>query len=229
MTTEGKGAGAATSEPGAGAGAGAGAGKGEEGKGAAAAAGAGAGAGAGADGKGEGAGAGGGKGEEGKGGKGDEGAGAKKAPEKYTLTLPAGGRLAAGDLTRLEATARANDWTNDEAQAYLGNVDSELQEQSDRWAEETRADKDLGGEKLEATQQLTQKGIDFLFPKGDAHREGFLEFLNRGGAGNNIHVVRALARIGKQQREDGSIGGAGGGGQGPQAPEDVLYKSTPSS
>jgi hypothetical protein len=215
------GAGGSTSEAGTG---GAAAAAGEAGKGAAAA---GAAAGAtGTDGKGAGAGADGaaaatGAAATGTGKEGD-GAGGSKAPEKYTLTIPEGGRLAAGDLTHIEEIARKAGWSNEDAQAAVEEHDAALRAQSDRWSAETKADKDLGGDKLEATQQLTKAGIDFLFPAGDPHRAAFIEFLNRGGAGNNINVVRALARIGKQQREDGNISGSGGG-DAPRAPEDVLY------
>lgn len=218
------GAAAANSEGGAAA---AGAGKDDKGAGAAGAA---AGA-AGAEGKGAEAGAGGkGAGEGGAAaaaGKGKEAPAG--APEKYDLKLPEGGRLAKGDLAYIEETARKAGWTNEDAQAAIEEHNSALVAQNERWIAEVKADKDLGGDKLEATQQLTKAGIDFLFPKGDAHREEFLDFLNRGGAGNNINVVRALARIGKQQREDGNISGAGGTGDGPRSPEDVLYKTTPAS
>lgn len=219
------GAGGSTSEAGKGGAAAAGAeGKGAEGEAAKGTAAAGAGAGAeGAAGKGAGAGAD-GKGAEGAAAAGKEGAGAAAgAPEKYTLTVPEGGRLSKADLTYVEDVARKAGWSNEDAQAAVDEHDASLRAQSERWTAETKADKDLGGDKLEATQQLTKAGIDFLFPAGDPHRDAFIEFLNRGGAGNNINVVRALARIGKQQREDGNISGSGGGGDAPRAPEDVLY------
>jgi hypothetical protein len=181
---------------------------------AAAAAAAGKGAGAGADDKGD-------KGnKDGKGGTDDAAAaaaaaaaaGAKKAPDKYTLTVPEGGRLEAGDLAEIEALARANDLTQEEAAAYLADVDARVKATSDKWAAETKADPDLGGDKLAATQVLTKAAIDKLFPVGDPHRDGFIAFLGRGGAGNNINVVRALARIGQWGAEDKPVGGNSGGG-----------------
>lgn len=174
-------------------------------------------------------------GDEGKTGKGDGTetggkAGDKpKAPEKYALTIPDGGRLDEADLKYVEDAARAADMTNEQAQAWITEQDSAIKAQSDRFLAETKADKDLGGDKLEATTKLARAGIDRLFPKGDAHREGFLKFLNRGGAGNNIHVVRALARIGKLTAEDTATGGQSGGGGGNTDPASKLYDKTPAS
>lgn len=139
-------------------------------------------------------------------------AAAPAAPTAYTLTLPPGGRLDATDLKKLETIARANDWTNDEAQAYVAEKAAEIEAQAQAWAAETTADPELGGDKLAATQVLTKAGIDALFPEGDPHRDSFIAFMGRGGAGNNINVVRALARIGKMRAEDGAVGGNSGGG-----------------
>jgi len=125
-----------------------------------------------------------------------------KAPEKYELKLPEGGRLSKGDLADIEAIARANNWSNADAQAAIDEHDAALRKQSDRWLAETAADPELGGEKLAATQQRTKAAIDWAYPQGHPHREGFLEFLNRGGAGNNIHVVRFLEHVGKAITED---------------------------
>lgn len=135
-----------------------------------------------------------------------------KAPAKYELTIPDGGRLDESDLKYVEDAARKADLTNEEAQAWIIEQDNAVAEQAARFLSETKADKELGGDKLEATTKLARAGIDRLFPKGDVHRDGFLKLLNRGGMGNNIHVVRALARIGKLTAEDEATGGKGGGG-----------------
>jgi hypothetical protein len=145
------------------------------------------------------------------------------APAKYELTLPAGGRLTAGDLTRLETLARTNNLSNDDAQAFVLEQDAVLKAQADAWHAETMADKDLGGDKLAESQRLTQIVIDRIFPKGDPTREPFLEFMARGGAGNNINVVRALARIGKLMAEDGSVTGGISGVAGEKTLAQKMY------
>lgn len=148
-----------------------------------------------------------------------------KAPAKYELTIPDGGRLDESDLKYVEDAARNADMTNEEAQAWIVEQDNAVAEQAARFLAETKADKEIGGDKLEATTQLARAGIDRLFPKGDAHRDGFMKFLNRGGAGNNIHVVRALARIGKLTAEDTATGGRGGGGGEGDAASKLYDKS----
>lgn len=112
--------------------------------------------------------------------------------------------------------------TNDEAQTLIADSAAELEAQAEAWANETKADPELGGDKLATTQVLTKAGIDALYPAGDPHRDGFMAFLNRGGHGNNIHVVRTLARIGKMRAEDSSVGGSSGAGAG--AAEDERSK-----
>lgn len=154
-------------------------------------------------------------------------AAAKKAPEKYALTVPDGGRLDPSALTRLETIARENDWTNDEAQAYVAQVDNDLRTQSDEWAAQTKADKDLGGDKLAETQRLTQLAINKVFPENDPHRAEFVAFLNRGGAGNNINVVRFLARIGKMASEDGGVSGNSGGKEPDKPLAERMYPNQP--
>jgi len=129
------------------------------------------------------------------------------APEKYALTLPDGGYLEAGDLAEIEKIARANDWTNDEAQSALTEHAAALKVQSDRWLEATKADKDYGGEKLVETQRLANAVITRLRPEGHPRRDAFMRFVNRGGAFNHPEVVSFLADLGKMMGEDSATGG----------------------
>lgn len=149
-----------------------------------------------------------------------------KAPEKYALTLPEDGRLDASDLQTIEAIARKEDWTNEEAQAAVDEHLALIAQQSERFLTVTKADKDYGGEKLAETQKLARAVIDRIRPVGHARRDAFVGFLNRGGAGNHIEVVSFLADLGKLMAEDGATGGRGGGGSGkPKTAEEVLYGS----
>lgn len=133
-----------------------------------------------------------------------------KAPEKYALKLPDGGRLDESDLAEVEKVARANDWTNEEAQAAIEEHDKLVLAQSDRFLATTKADADYGGDKLGESQKLARAVIDKVRPAGHARRESFLKFVNRGGAGNHIEVVAFLADLGKLMAEDGATGGEGG-------------------
>lgn len=152
---------------------------------------------------------------------------ASKAPEKYALTLPEGGRLDKGDLSYVETLAREAGMSNEDAQAWVNEQHNAIEAQSARFLAETKADKELGGAKLPETQQLAKAAIDRIFPEGDPHRDGFLNFLRRGGGDNNINAVRALVRIGKLMAEDSVVGGTGGGGKKDDTPlADRMYPST---
>lgn len=152
-------------------------------------------------------------------------AAAPKAPEKYALTLPEGGRLSADDLTQIEAIARASNWSNDDAQAAVAEHDALIKAQSERFLVETTADPEVGGDKLAESQRLATAVIDRIFPKGDTARDPFLAFLNRAGANQNVHVVRAFARIGKLMAEDSVVGGKSSSGAG----DDFYAKHYPNT
>jgi len=133
------------------------------------------------------------------------------APAAYTLTLPAGAMLRPSDLKVLEGYARKANLSNEDAQAWVDEQESLLNAQSAAFHAETLADKDLGGEHLVESQRLANAVINRIFPEGDPHRQGFLDFLARGGANNNIHVVRALSRLGRMMGEDTVVSGRGTG------------------
>lgn len=159
---------------------------------------------------------------EGTGGKAGEGDTKPKAPAAYSLTLPEGGRVKAGDRTQIETLARANDWTNDEAQAALDDFDAQLKTRNDELLTATKADKDYGGDKLAESQRLAKLVIDRVRPEGHARRAAFIDMLNATGYGNHIEVVSFFADLGKQMGEDRGSGQAGGA-HGDKTPADTLY------
>jgi hypothetical protein len=138
------------------------------------------------------------------GGKADQAIPESKAPEKYELKVPDAGKAYVddADLKYLEDVARESGWSNEDAQAALEEHVATVKVQADRWAAETRADKEYGGDKLTETQRLTKLAIDRLRPAGHARRESFLRFMGRGGAGNHIEVVAFLADLGRMMGED---------------------------
>lgn len=76
--------------------------------------------------------------------------------------------------------------TNQEALETARNVWKELQ---DKWTEEVKADPDIGGDKLEATQTVIAKSLE-EFGNKDV-REAFV----LTGAGNNPHIVRYIHKM----------------------------------
>lgn len=127
-----------------------------------------------------------------------------KAPEKYELKVPDTSKayVDKADLEYLEQVARANKWSNDDAQAALEEHVTTVKAQADRYAAETKADKTYGGDKFDETQRLARTVIDRIRPAGHERRDSFLAFLGRGGAGNHIEVISFLADLGKQMGED---------------------------
>lgn len=135
-----------------------------------------------------------------------------KAPAKYALTVPDGGRLDEHDLTSYEALAREQGWSNEEAQARVAAHAEAIEAESARFEAATRADPVYGGQHLEETQQHVRRALDHLRPKGTPRGDAFRALLNKSGYGNNLEVVSLFADLGKRMAEDGSVGGSGGGG-----------------
>lgn len=149
------------------------------------------------------------------------------APEKYEFTLPDGYTLDAEKAGQFEAFARSNNLTNDAANEALklavDHVQSLQQAQLDGWKEqveawgnEIRADKDLGGEKLDASVAIAQKAIArFGSPE-------LVDYLEASGLGNFPPLVRFCYQIGTRISEGGMIAGAGAG-EGRRSTADVFY------
>lgn len=160
------------------------------------------------------------KDDQGKGGKtGDE---KKGAPDKYELKVPENSSVDADDLKLIEQLARENDWDNETAQAAVQQHHDMLAEQSSKFLEATKADKDYGGDKLSATQQRAKAVIDMVRPASHPRAKAFRALLDKSGYGNHIEVISFLADLGKMTEEDGAISGAGGGG-GEKDAAAVLY------
>jgi hypothetical protein len=132
-----------------------------------------------------------------------------KAPATYALQLPASGRLSERHRTQIEAMARANDWSNDDAQAAVNDLDAQLAAETAGWLEDTKKDKDYGGEKLAESQRLGKLAVDRIRPAGHARRDAFLRLLDSTGYGNHVEVVAFFADLGKLMGEDPGAGGSG--------------------
>lgn len=71
------------------------------------------------------------------------------------------------------------------------------------WADEVKADKDIGGDKLEASMAIAKKAIDLGPPE-------LKELLNNSGLGNHPAVVKWAHTIGKALSEDRFVSGKAG-------------------
>jgi hypothetical protein len=146
-----------------------------------------------------------------------------KAPEKYALTLPEGTRLDATDVAAVEQLAKANDWTNEDAQAELVERSTAFDAIAARFLAETTADPDYGGDKLADTQRLANLALDRLQPKGTPRGDRTRAMLAKTGYGNHIAFVALMADVGKLMAEDSPIVGRAAAPEVKKDPAAVLY------
>lgn len=150
-----------------------------------------------------------------------------QAPASYTLTVPEKSPLAASDVERIKADAKAFGMTNAQAQKYLESQSKLVQDavaQLEREHGELKADPVLGGANFEATQAHVNSALVWMF--GDKVQEA-REFFDRLALGNNRLLVAGLAKLGKATATDTAIR-PGAGGTPPERKEtkDVLFGSS---
>lgn len=136
---------------------------------------------------------------------------------KYELKTPEG---FAGDINQVVEFAKANKISPEAAQkiverehalradAVKARDDEAIKSWETRvsnWANEVKADKDLGGANLSKTQESTLRALNLLAP---ATREALVKELNATGYGNHPVLVRALYEIGQLSAEDKFVSGA---------------------
>ena len=147
------------------------------------------------------------------------------APEKYEFTVGEGVELDTEALKDFEPVARDLNLTNEQAQklvdAYpkiLAGVQQRQAEawqaQTEQWAADVKADKEIGGDKLTANLSAAQRALDqFGTPE-------LKTYLNDTGLGNHPDLVKAFVKIGKAMSEDGMVDGSN---QGQRSAAEVLY------
>jgi hypothetical protein len=129
------------------------------------------------------------------------------APEKYEFKLPDGYTLDEEAFKVFEPGLRELNLTNESAQklvekyAEVQKIQSEAAEkafndQVEKWAEDVKADKELGGQAFEASRSSALKAV------GKFGSPELKSLLNQTGLGNHPEFVRFCARVGKSLRED---------------------------
>lgn len=147
------------------------------------------------------------------------------APEKYEFTAAEGVELDTEAMKDFEPVARDLNLTNEQAQklvdAYpkiLAGVQQRQadawQAQTEQWATDVKADKEIGGDKLTGNLSAAQRALDqFGTPE-------LKEYLNTTGLGNHPDLVKTFVKIGKAMSEDGMVSGKE---TGQRSAADVLY------
>ncbi|SPX92162.1 Uncharacterised protein [Morganella morganii] len=155
--------------------------------------------------------------------KADPGKSAVAAPEKYEFKTAEGQELDAEAVKAFEPIAKELNLSNEQAQKLVDVYGSKImpklveqqaaqwQQQIEQWAEQVKADKDLG---TDASIGAAQKAMDkFGSPE-------LKQYLNETGLGNHPELVRIFANIGKAMSEDGLVTGNSGGAK---SAADVLF------
>ena len=134
------------------------------------------------------------------------------APEKYEFTAGEGAELDTEALKDFEPVARDLNLTNEQAQklvdAYpkiLAGVQQRQAEawqaQTEQWAADVKADKEIGGDKLTANLSAAQRALEQF---GDPELK---EYLDTTGLGNHPALVKAFIKVGKAMSEDKVVTG----------------------
>lgn len=150
-------------------------------------------------------------------------------PEAYTAAAPEKSLLDAESVKRVHAGARGAKLTNEETQHVIGLVDAEVkafwdaktaayQKTASEWVGAVAADKEIGGDKLEANVELAKRVVAKF--GSDALKEMF----KHTGLGNNPEFVRLMVRIGKTMSDDQLVvPGAQSSGAAGKSTADLLY------
>lgn len=160
------------------------------------------------------------------------------APDKYEFKAPPGVALSDAVTTEFSAMAKELGLSQDAAQKFLDRIAPKLAEGNanaiseamkstvNKWAEQSKADAEFGGEKLTENVAVATKAVErFASPAlrallGPYHRE---KNPNGTGLGNHPEVVRLFWKMGKAISEDKVVPGTTDPGKGARSAADVLY------
>jgi hypothetical protein len=129
------------------------------------------------------------------------------APEKYEFQTPDGVVVDDSSIEAFSEIAKELDMPQEAAQKILDKMAPILAQQqvavldglSQSWIEGVRADKEIGGDKLQENLAVAKKAIDtFGTPE-------LRQLLNDSKLGNHPEVIRAFYRAGKAISEDSKV------------------------
>ncbi|MDY7579358.1 protease [Herbaspirillum sp. RTI4] len=124
---------------------------------------------------------------------------APKAPEKYDFKT-VDGKVDTSVLTKFESVARELDLTQDQAAKLIDTLAPQVAQaqkarqdaQVSAWADAAKADKEIGGDKLNENLAIAKKALDtFGTPE-------LTKMLNDSGMGNHPEIIRAFLRAGQK-------------------------------
>ena len=151
------------------------------------------------------------------------------APEKYEFKAHEGQQFDTQVLEQFSEVAKELNLSQDAAQKVLDKMSPVLAARQaeaieavkTQWAEQARADKEFGGEKLDQNIAVAKKALDqFGSPE-------LSKLLKESGLGNNPEVIRFMYRAGKAISEDKFVGNGAGGKPTPKSNNDYASSLYP--
>jgi hypothetical protein len=156
---------------------------------------------------------------------------ADKVPEdgKYTLAMPEGVEVDAELLEAVSPRFKELGLTQKQAQALTDDFIKVQQERAakqvegwsntvQKWADDAKADKDIGGVKWDATVKDSRRAVETL------GTPALKEYLNATGGGNHPELIRFMAKVGSMIKEDSP---AAGGAEGAGKPAEAAHRLFP--
>ena len=165
---------------------------------------------------------------------GDQQSGAAKAiepaPADIQIKIPEGVAVDQGLLKTFTEFAKEHKIAPEAAQkfadSYMGSAKKATEEATLRqaeqivsWAEEARADKEIGGANWDKNVAAANKAMQRFGSKD------LVALMNQSGLGNHKEMIRFFSKIGKSISEDTIPGGAAGQGGEGGFDLDVMYPS----
>lgn len=153
-----------------------------------------------------------------------------KPPDKYELNVSEDSLLDPSRVDEISTYAKEKGLSNEAAQELVTREETavteyhkeQLQVVEDakaKWAEDTKADKEIGGADFQKNEELAVRVVERFGTKALG------EALNKSGFGVHTEMVRMLVRIGKAMADDEAINPKGTPPAGERTHEQVLYGS----
>jgi hypothetical protein len=154
---------------------------------------------------------------------------AKPVPEKYELKLPENSPLSPKALEEIALIAKEQGLTQKQAEALVTRESAamsallktqveELQVKSQKWVDELKVDKELGGEAFQKNVEMASRVV------GRFGSDQLKTILDQSGFGNHPELVRVFSRIGKAMSEDQLVQpGASAQSKSGRSMEDIFY------
>ncbi len=136
----------------------------------------------------------------------------KTEPAEFEIKLPEGETLDDATIAEIKAQAKELGLDAEKAQkfaenrikqekAFVEKQQEAFQQSVTKWAEDAKADKEIGGDAFDANLATAKKALDTFAS------DGLKEMLNSTGFGNHPEVIRMFNRIGKAISEDRLVTG----------------------